>query len=308
MTYNEVDKDFSIFTNDLENAKSFTVVATSQIEVPTDYTQSQTEIKTAEITMTLNVIADCSSTKFVDWDLLIENSTTINVKDVPFVRAIGPVQDSVSRTTGNKDGISECGPRLYRIIDDSTVSSMVTLRQDIDTLTFEATQKSQTGLYSFDLEISLQDYPDIKEVAKLTLIVNPCQVTKLEHTVVNAPISYALTSPIKTGAEYSFKQVKECGYTPTLEIADLPAAFVTHNADDQNFQVETSNLGDEGDYTVTVTAKVSFAETYEENSIVEVTDSFQFTVKIADSCKSTILDYIVLNDMLGSVSGGEELQ
>ena len=97
MTFNEAAKDFSVFTEDVNDAKSYKVTITCEIEVPTDHTQQQTELMTTEVITTLNVIADCGSTTFTDWNLPNESSITINVKDIPLIKAIGPVQDSVSR-------------------------------------------------------------------------------------------------------------------------------------------------------------------------------------------------------------------
>ena len=41
--------------------------------------------------------------------------------------AIGPVEDNLSRESGNADGVSHCGQRAFRIVDDSQVQSFVTL-------------------------------------------------------------------------------------------------------------------------------------------------------------------------------------
>ena len=110
MTFNEATRDFSIFTDDLNDAAAqYSVTVRNEIEVPKDYTYAESEIVTADVTLTVNVIAGCDSSSFKDWILLDESPITMNVKSEPVTVAIGPVEDSVSRMSGNKDGFTHCG-------------------------------------------------------------------------------------------------------------------------------------------------------------------------------------------------------
>jgi len=186
MTFNIVTKEFLIFTEDLNNAATqYSITVINTIEVPKDYTYAESEVTTAEVTLTINVIAGCDSSSFKDWTLLDESPITMNVKDEPITVAIGPVEDSVSRVSGNKDGFTHCGLREYKIIDDSSISNFVLMDTEALTLVFTATEDTMIGLYTIDVQVSLKDFPDVKLVAPLTIIINPCQVTTITHSLTN---------------------------------------------------------------------------------------------------------------------------
>ena len=186
MTYNEATRDFSIFTDDFNDAAAkYSVTVINTIEVPTDYNYAESEVVTAEVALTVNVIAGCDSSSFKDWTLLSESPITMNVKDEPVAVAIGPVEDSVSRVSGNKDGFSHCGLREYKIVDDSSVSNFALMDTEAMTLVFTATEDNMIGLYTIDVQVSLKDFPDVKLIAPLIIIINPCQVTTIKHSLTN---------------------------------------------------------------------------------------------------------------------------
>ena len=77
--------------------------------------------------------------------------------------SVGPVQDEVSLINGNKDGLAACGARQYRIIDEAAVSSFFTIDQTAQEFTLESTEDLEQGQYTIEIEVSLVDYPEIKE-------------------------------------------------------------------------------------------------------------------------------------------------
>ena len=95
--------------------------------VPTDFTLTIFNPVTAQIDFTLDIEATCEVTKFMDWTLKESTSFQHYVKAVATQHSIGPVYDSVSRINGNQDGLSFCGPRVYRIINAENFSSFLTI-------------------------------------------------------------------------------------------------------------------------------------------------------------------------------------
>ena len=139
VVHNNSQRDFSVFTDDLENVGQFTVTIQSTIVVPTDYTRSTQNPVVSTADFVLSVVATCDATMFVDWTLPGTNIQSY-VKGVPVTQAIGPVEDAVSRIKGNADGLTYCGSRAYRIIDEETVSSFISIDSDLETLVIEPSQ------------------------------------------------------------------------------------------------------------------------------------------------------------------------
>ena len=221
--------------------------------------------------------------------------------------AVGPVEDSVSRESGNLDGVSHCGQRAFRIVDDSLVKSFITLDSETQTLSIVPTHNSEVGQWEIDIEVSLVGDPLIKEVTTVTVIVNPCQVTELIGAILEVPIVYPLHTPVMIGALYSFTQTKDCGYVPVIEVIDLPS-FVTHNEVDQSFSVESSNPADENTYSISIMATLSVPETYKKETFTELLAVIDFDIEVIDACKTSQLLEILLQDMIISVNGENAVQ
>ena len=169
-------KEFSIFTNDPSNSGTYKIDVVSTIKVPDDYPLSTYTIMTSQVEFTLTVIADCTSTQFVSWGLSDANYTSSVLEDAQII-SLGPIQDSVSQINGNKDGMTSCGNRLYRIIDHASVSGFLTIDAANETLVLQPKTVADEGLHQVEVEVSLKDFPTIKKVAKITVKVNPCQVS-----------------------------------------------------------------------------------------------------------------------------------
>ena len=81
----------------------------------------------------------------------------------------------------------------------------------------------EVGFWQFDVEVSLIGDFLITEVATVTVIINPCQVTELNGKILQTPtIDYPLRTPALEGASYSFVQARECGYDIVIETIGLP--------------------------------------------------------------------------------------
>jgi hypothetical protein len=90
-----------------------------------------------DVQVELEIVAGCDSTFFVDWNLSNEGPTQVNVLGETGTVALGPVEDSVSRQSGNTDGLTFCGERAYKIVSGP---AFVTLGDDTKSLTISSTQ------------------------------------------------------------------------------------------------------------------------------------------------------------------------
>jgi hypothetical protein len=147
---------------------------------------------------------------------------------------VGPIQDSVSQNRGSQDGLTFCGQRLYRIVDEASVSSFLSI--DDQALVLLPTSSADEGIYTVEIEVSLQDFPAIKQVAAITVQVNPCQVSSFDSSITNTPLSYSVNTAATVGAFYSFSQVRACGYDETITVTGLPAS-ATHDEVGKSFSV-----------------------------------------------------------------------
>ena len=69
VTYNEDQRDFSIYTDTFSDVGQFTVTITSTIQVPSDYTRAVNNKVESSVEFTLSVVASCEGAMFVDWSL-----------------------------------------------------------------------------------------------------------------------------------------------------------------------------------------------------------------------------------------------
>ena len=72
---------------------------------------------TSQTDFNLVVEATCDVTTFKDWNL---DGQTFQqyVRSEGKSFAVGPVQDAVSQVKGNNDGVSYCGNRVYKILNE----------------------------------------------------------------------------------------------------------------------------------------------------------------------------------------------
>ena len=97
--------------------------------------------------------------------------------------SIGPVEDSVSQINGDQDGVTYCGNRLYKIIDEATVGNFLSLDSEQQIFTLSSINDADIGFYDVSIEISLEQYPSIKEVATIKVTVDPCQISSFTGSV-----------------------------------------------------------------------------------------------------------------------------
>ena len=95
-------------------------------------------------------------------------------------------------------------------------------------MTLESTRNADEGLYTVNIEVSLKNYPDIKDVATVTIQIDPCQVNTLVGRVEPATATYAIAANEMTSFAYFFEQTNACGYIQTVDVSNMPD-FMTRN-------------------------------------------------------------------------------
>ena len=122
-------------------------------------------------------------------------------------------------------------------------------------MTLEANSEADEGLYTVEVEISLRETPDVKEVATVTIQIDPCQISSFEGAVTPQSLSYAVDAPKVTSFAYLFTQNVACGYDESIEVSGLPE-FMTHKPDDRDFTIFTNELSNNGAYEVSVISSI----------------------------------------------------
>ena len=121
MMYNEDMRDFTIFSDDISHASISTYTVRGKVEVPTDFTLAESSSKQADIEFQLEMVAGCDMSEFVEWALQEVQTVTVKVLGQTKSLALGPVKDTVSLQTGNNDGLTWCGKRLYKITSSTEI-------------------------------------------------------------------------------------------------------------------------------------------------------------------------------------------
>ena len=165
------------------------------------------------------------------------------------------------------------------------------------TLVFTATEDSMIGLYTIDVQVSLKEHPDVKLIAPLTIIINPCQVSSFTGSASVSSLDYLLGSETETNFDLDFVQVNACGYAQKLTFIDLPD-FMTFSIITKEFTIFTDDLDDTGTiYSLTVinTIEVPKDYTYAESEFV--TAEVMLKVNVIAGCdSSSFKDWILLDE------------
>jgi hypothetical protein len=158
VTFNEETNDFTVYTENIAHAGSLPLAIKASIEVPTDFSMSEMQSLSTEVQFELEVVAGCDSTFFVDWNLSNAEPTQVNVLGENGTVALGPVEDSVSRESGNQDGLTFCGERAYKIV---STPPFIAMGSDAKSLIISSTKESEIGQHQVQVEVSLVDQPTI---------------------------------------------------------------------------------------------------------------------------------------------------
>ena len=79
-----------------------------------------------------------------------------SVKQTGVTQSLLDVQDLVSKTYGNQDGLAYCGPRVFELTTDPTLySNFLSLDQTTNVLTVQTNDDNDVGVHLIDVKVSL---------------------------------------------------------------------------------------------------------------------------------------------------------
>ena len=91
------------------------------------------------------------------------------------------VQDLASRTYGNQDGLTYCGPRVFELTTDPTLySSFLSFDPVSNILTVQTDDDNDIGTHLIDAKVYLENYPDIFATVQFTVEIIYCIVTDMD--------------------------------------------------------------------------------------------------------------------------------
>ena len=146
----------------------------------------------------------------------------------PQSQSFEEVQDSESKDSGDNSGLTFCGSRVYSIIGSPPYIQFDPESREI---TLSTQNKVDIGQFEIELQVQLEDFPEVTKTTKFQVTVNPCIITEYSLIIDQTEMSYTVNDPALTAFTYSFVQTNMCGYPETI-IVDNPAGFITHNDED----------------------------------------------------------------------------
>ena len=111
MTLNQDASQIEFFTSSMDDINTYTVTISSTIQVPTDYTRAEFVDMTAEQSIQVEILDPCSQTVFNSFSITDMQITINDLTNGQQTQQLPEVQDSVSLSVGNQDGLTACGAR-----------------------------------------------------------------------------------------------------------------------------------------------------------------------------------------------------
>ena len=144
--------------------------------------------------------------------------------------------------------------------------------------------------------MTLDEYPAITETIRITITIDPCQITEYKLGTVQADIDYFVGQGELVTGDYDFVQVSNCGYPETIVISGLPG-FATSDTTARTFTIETDVFGDVNTYTVRIDSTISVPlDRDDPTNRQEHQQFYTFELNVYDACSSTVfIDTMVIN-------------
>ena len=120
----------------------------------------------------------------------------------PQSQSFDEVQDSESKASGDNSGLTFCGPRVYSIIGSPPYIQFDSENREI---TLATQDKVDIGQFELELQIQLQDFPEVTKLTKFQVTINPCIITEYSLIIDQKEISYTVNDPALTAFTYSFE-------------------------------------------------------------------------------------------------------
>ena len=168
---------------------------------------------------------------------------------------------------------------------------------------------SEIGIYEAQLDLCMDEYPDIETQVDFKVIVSPCQVTEIILNDGQEDTRYAISTAEKMLATPSLDQ-GVCKYPVTYEILE-PKPFMTINEKTGEIAIQTDIRSLDDIYSVSIKASISVPTDHSNTDVIihESTHTFELELFVPlELCSLTLLDETVLVDMQTSVLGEPKSQ
>ena len=254
--HNEGTSDFTIPKNgDLDLIGEYTVTIRSEIQVPTDHTQTTFTTMVVEYDFVIQV-EECFVDRYFADKKLTTISYNIGAPDLTspmysFIEEPACFYPELVFLTNLPDFVTHQEISSDFLIPQNSDLSLigsytVTLRSEIYIPT-DYTQTSYTTMFvEYDFEI----------------LIEPCIVNTYTATTVVQALIYNVGAPDMTDGLYVFDEDPVCNYPETVTLTDLPA-FVTHNEGTSDFTIpRNDDLSIIGGYSVTIRSEIQVPDDY----------------------------------------------
>ena len=162
-------------------------------------------------------------------------------------------------------------------------------------MTAASDSDSETGIYTVQIKVSLDDYPEISAIADFSVIVNPCTVDVLEFTAGPADQRYKIEDPTQSLGFLTTSQ-GVCTYEVTYELV-TPKSFISIDQTTGEVIVQTDDFEDEDLHKIEIKAKISIPIDVNRTYYDQRTSVFTFELDLylpIDPCTITVFDELVL--------------
>ena len=176
-------------------------------------------------------------------------------------------------------------------------------------MTALSTDDSEIGIYEAQLDLCMDEYPDIETQVDFKVIVSPCQVTEIILKDGPEDTKYAISTAEKMLATPSLDQ-GVCKYPVTYEIVE-PQPFMTIDEMTGEIAIQTDVRSLDNIYSVSIRASISVPTDHSNSdfTIHESIHTFELELFVPlELCSLTLLDETVLLDMETSVLGEPQSQ
>ena len=211
--------------------------------------------------LTLNVVDRCETTTYSTWT--IPDMNTYIFDSSPAIQDALIPTDSVSLAHGNQDGYTFCGARTLAM-NSSPLSFLTFDSTTTPHLSAITNNVGDTGTYTVNLQVTLDNYPTLQTLASVTLnVIDRCTTTSISAWTIPDITTYVKDSSpaIQDGLiptdSVSLAYGNQDGFTfcgaRTLTMTSSSHSFLTFNPTTvPHLSAITNNIADASTYTITL--------------------------------------------------------
>ena len=165
---------FIIETKLRSDAQIYTISLSSTISVFDDYTLTTQTEHSAQTELTVTVIDPCLVSQLPE---LVIPDLEINVHEGATSESIAEMLDSVSESITTANGKPFCGKIMLELLDPETHQAYLDFEDR--TLTALSNNDAEIGIYEAQLDVCMDEYPDISKQVDFKVVISPCQVAEI---------------------------------------------------------------------------------------------------------------------------------